>query len=72
MEKQLGKYAVKKVLGKGSFGKVFLVADENGREFAAKVMQIYQEQIVSQITEAILQLSLNHQHLLKAYDVFVR
>lgn len=63
---------VKKVLGKGSFGKVYLVMDEKGNEFAAKVMQMTRDQVLSQVTEAILQLSLNHQHLLRAYDVFVR
>jgi serine/threonine protein kinase len=72
MQQKIGDYKVLKTLGQGSYGKVFLVADERGNRFAAKVMQISRDQIASQIKEAILQLSLEHPFLLKAHTAFIR
>jgi serine/threonine protein kinase len=40
MERRIGKYAIKKKLGQGAFGQVYLVVDAQGRKYAAKVMQM--------------------------------
>ena len=36
----LNKYTNKKKLGKGAYGDVFLVEDENGKEYALKLMSV--------------------------------
>ena len=36
----LNKYTSKKKLGKGAYGDVHLVEDENGKEYALKIMSL--------------------------------
>ena len=37
-----GRYTVNKVLGEGSFGKVYLVSDYNGQKFAFKLLRLWE------------------------------
>jgi hypothetical protein len=72
MTEIIGNYSVKKCIGQGYFGRVYKVEDSTGNFFAAKVMPITKEIFVNQLREAILQMSLQHQYLLRAHQAFIR
>lgn len=64
-------YAVKRKLGKGAFGEVYLVADKQGNLYAAKCMTMTPQMIEGQLHEAVLHSSLNHPSLLKAHKALI-
>jgi serine/threonine protein kinase len=61
-------------LGDGSFAKVYAVQDTRGHQLAAKVisMKHKKEYALDFMREAMLQMSMEHPNLLKAYRAFVR
>lgn len=71
LPKKVGEFDVIKHLGAGTFGNVYLVSDKTGKQFAAKVMNITEDSVLSQVKEALIQIDLDHQYLLKAHKAFV-
>ncbi|KAG5684296.1 hypothetical protein PVAND_013531 [Polypedilum vanderplanki] len=62
-------YKIVRTLGHGSFGKVFLVKDSTGREFALKNVSLF-EQTKYALNEFQVMKTLNHPQIIKLYDFY--
>lgn len=71
--KKVGKYELGRTLGSGSFSKVKLGVDEQGKQYAVKIIdkeQLIREHMEEQLKREISVMKLlNHPHIVKLYDV---
>lgn len=71
--KKVGKYELGKTLGSGSFSKVKLGVDDQGKQYAVKMIekeQLVREQMEEQLKREISVMKLlNHPHIVRLYDV---
>ena len=71
--KKVGKYELGKTLGSGSFSKVKLGVDDQGRQYAVKIIekeQLVREHMEEQLKREISVMKmLNHPHIVRLYDV---
>ena len=71
--KKVGKYELGRTLGSGSFAKVKLGIDDQGKQFAVKIIdkeQLVREHMEEQLKREIsIMRMLNHPNIVKLYDV---
>lgn len=66
------KYEQKELLGKGSFGSVYLVEDEAKNQFAKKTIYYNNESMIENIVNEIVSLKkINSKYIVKIYDYFI-
>lgn len=71
--KKVGKYELGRTLGSGSFSKVKLGVDDQGKQYAVKIIdkeQLVREHMEEQLKREISVMKmLNHPHIVRLYDV---
>lgn len=71
--KKVGKYELGRTLGSGSFSKVKLGVDDQGKQYAVKIIdkeQLVREHMEEQLKREIsIMRMLNHPHIVKLFDV---
>lgn len=66
------KYEQKELLGKGTFGNVYLVEDEAKNQFAKKTIYYNNEHMIENIVNEIVSLKkINSKHIVKIYDYYI-
>ena len=70
-EEKIGKYIKKRKIGEGGYGKVYIVEDENGKEYAMKELEIMNKGQIdrSMLKETTLLQIIDHPNIIKVKEI---
>lgn len=64
------KYQIVEILGEGSFGTVFLIKDQKGKQYALKKIQVDPFQVEEAMKEIEVSSNFMHPNLIRIYESF--
>lgn len=68
--RKINHYSILELLGKGSFGKVYLVESDDRQHYALKSIEDIEEILDAVKKEAHMYASLDHQNIVKLHEFF--